>query len=131
MKKIIIDLDGTLTVDAEGKYSEKLLNHEVIDACRMYKNKGFEIIISTSRNMRTYEGNIGKINIHTLPGIISWLEKHNVPYDEIHVGKPWCGFNGFYVDDKSIRPSEFVSLSYEEIMVLLAKENPYLDGDNK
>ena len=66
-----------------------------------------------------------------MPGIISWLEKHNVPYDEIHVGKPWCGFNGFYVDDKSIRPSEFVSLSYEEIMVLLAKENPYLDGDNK
>ena len=131
MKKIIIDLDGTLTVESEGKYSTKQLNHEVIDACRRYKNKGFEIIISTSRSMRSYEGNIGKINIHTLPGIISWLEKHNVPYDEIHVGKPWCGFNGFYVDDKSIRPSEFVSLSYEEIIELLAKENPSLDGDNK
>ncbi len=81
--------------------------------------------------MRTYEGNIGKINIHTLPGILEWLDKHEVPYDEVVVGKPWCGFDGFYVDDKSIRPSEFATMSYEEIKLLLAKENPYKDGGNK
>jgi len=124
MKKIVIDLDGTLTINTTDKYLDKPLNDEVVNACRMYKDKGFEIIISTSRNMRTYEGNVGRINIHTLPDIISWLEKHNIPYDEIHVGKPWCGFDGFYVDDKSIRPSEFASLSYEEIQDLLARENP-------
>ena len=131
MKKIIIDLDGTLTIDAETPYSDKPLNSEVFKACRKYKEMGFEIIISTSRNMRTYNGNIGKINTHTLPGIIEWLEKHDVPYDEIHVGKPWCGFEGFYVDDKSIRPSEFAKLSYDEIKTLLAKENPFKDGGNR
>ncbi|WP_341938854.1 HAD hydrolase family protein [Marinimicrobium sp. C2-29] len=131
MKKIVIDLDGTLTIDSEGSYSEKPLNFDVLVACRKYKEIGFEIIISTSRNMRTYEGNVGKINVHTLPGIIKWLEKHEVPYDEIHVGKPWCGFEGFYVDDKAIRPSEFLRLSYEEIQDLLAKENPYKDGGNR
>lgn len=131
MKRIIIDLDGTLTIDAETEYPEKPLNEEVFSACRRYKEMGFEIVISTSRNMRTYEGNVGKINVNTLPDIIDWLKKHDVPFDEIHVGKPWCGFDGFYVDDKSIRPSEFASLSYNEVQELLAKENPFNDGGNK
>ena len=131
MKRIIIDLDGTLTIDQETDYLNKPLNKEVFEACHKYKNMGFEIVISTSRNMRTHKGNIGKINIHTLPNIIEWLDKHNVPYDEIYVGKPWCGFEGFYVDDKSIRPSEFTSLTYDEIKELLDKENPFKDGGNK
>jgi capsule biosynthesis phosphatase len=131
MKRIVIDLDGTLTVDLETGYPDKPLNEDVFEACRQYKAMGFEIVILTSRNMRTYQGNVGKINVHTVPGIIEWLEKHDVPYDEIHVGKPWCGFEGFYVDDKSIRPSEFASMNYDEIKDLLSKENPYRDGGNK
>jgi capsule biosynthesis phosphatase len=126
MKNIIIDLDNTLTIEcteAEGGYSKKLANVSVVDACRKYREMGFKVIISTSRNMRTYNGNIGKINIHTLPKIIQWLDENEVPYDEIYVGKPWCGFEGFYVDDKAIRPSEFASMSYEEIIKLLDKEN--------
>lgn len=130
VKRIVVDLDGTLTIDAETSYQEKPLNNEVFEACRQYKAMGFEIVISTSRNMRTYEGNVGKINVHTLPQIIDWLDKNNVPYDEIHVGKPWCGYEGFYVDDKSIRPSEFAKLTYEEIQELLANENPFKDGGN-
>ena len=35
------------------------------------------------------------------------------------MGKPWCGFEGFYVDDKAIRPNELVDLSYEEIQKLI------------
>ncbi|KZZ68263.1 capsular biosynthesis protein, partial [Oleiphilus sp. HI0130] len=89
---------------------------------REYKAQGFDIVISTARNMRTYEGNVGKINVHTLPVIMAWLDKHNIPYDEIIVGKPWCGYEGFYVDDKSVRPSEFTSMSPAEINELLAKE---------
>lgn len=131
MKKIVIDLDGTLTIDEKIDYSQKPLNKEVLDACIKYKEMGFEIVILTSRNMRTYDGNIGKINIKTLPTIIRWLDVHGVPYDEVYIGKPWCGFEGFYVDDKSIRPSEFASLSYEEIKDLLRKENPFKDGGNK
>ena len=131
MKNLIIDLDGTLTIDSKASYQEKLPNIEVINQLKAYKEKGFNITIFTSRNMRTYEGNIGKINIHTLPIITEWLDKHSVPYDEVIVGKPWCGFDGFYVDDKSIRPSEFASMSYDEIQELLKKENPHKDGGNK
>ena len=72
--------------------------------------------------MRTYESNLGKINIYTLPNIIDWLRKHDVPFDEVYVGKPWCGFDGFYIDDKSIRPSEFLKYSYNEIQDILKQE---------
>ncbi len=131
MKNIVIDLDGTLTIDSDVPYADKAVNHGVVKQLNKYKEMGFNIIVFTSRNMRTYEGNVGKINVHTLPTIIEWLEKHGVPYDEIQVGKPWCGFDGFYIDDKAIRPSEFASNSYEEIKEILAKENPYKDGGNK
>ncbi|HDV1602157.1 TPA: capsular biosynthesis protein, partial [Escherichia coli] len=66
--------------------------------------------------------NIGLINKNTLPIIINWLDENNIPYDEIYVGKPWCGHEGFYVDDKAIRPSEFINKTYEEIVELLRKE---------
>lgn len=131
MKNIVIDLDGTLTIDSDAPYADKPVNQEVVAQLNKYKEMGFNITIFTSRNMRTYKGNVGKINVHTLPTIIEWLEKHGVPYDEIQVGKPWCGFDGFYIDDKSIRPSEFASKSYEEIKEILAKENAHRDGGNK
>jgi capsule biosynthesis phosphatase len=54
-----------------------------------------------------------------LPVIIEWLDRHKIPYDEIYVGKPWCGFDGFYVDDRAIRPDEFLSLDSEQIVALL------------
>ena len=65
---------------------------------------------------------IGKINALTLPVILDWLARHDIPFDEVHVGKPWCGTDGFYVDDKAVRPSEFVTLGYEEIRARLARE---------
>ena len=122
MKNLIVDLDGTLTAADTSDYKNVLPREDVIARLREYKNKGFKITISTARNMRTYKGNVGQINIHTLPIIIEWLDKHDVPYDEILVGKPWCGHEGFYIDDKAVRPSEFAALSEDEIKALLEKE---------
>ncbi|SKA23471.1 HAD hydrolase family protein [Photobacterium toruni] len=122
MKKLIVDLDGTITLANTNDYENVAPNLEVIAQLQHYHNQGFTITISTARNMRTYNGNVGQINIHTLPIITTWLKKHQVPYDEILVGKPWCGHEGFYIDDKAIRPSEFTSLSLDEINALLDKE---------
>ncbi|MEE9190497.1 MAG: capsular biosynthesis protein [Candidatus Neomarinimicrobiota bacterium] len=120
-KVIIIDLDGTLCSNKESNqnYLELHPHEEVVSKLREYREKGFYIIIYSSRNMRTYEGNIGLINANTLKDIFQWLDSNSIPYDEVHVGKPWCGFDGFYVDDKTIRPQEFLDLSYDEITELL------------
>jgi capsule biosynthesis phosphatase len=69
--------------------------------------------------MKTYNGDLAKINFYTLPILTKWLKKHNVPYDGIIMGKPWCGEDGFYVDDKAIRPKEFLELNEEEIKKLI------------
>lgn len=121
-RRLVIDLDGTLTIDNDVSYPEKLPNLEVISKVRDLKAQGFEIVVFTARNMRTFSGSIGKISKHTLPIAIEWLEKHDVPFDEIIIGKPWCGYDGFYVDDRAIRPSEFIKYSFEEINQILDRE---------
>lgn len=123
MKRLIFDVDETICTTSNGDYANAIPIPEVIKRMREYQNQGFEICLSTSRNMRTYEGNVGKIAANTLPLLIDWLKKHDVPYDEIYIAKPWCGFEGFYVDDKAIRPDEFVNLSYSDIQKLLNKKN--------
>lgn len=120
MKKIIIDLDNTLTKDDSLlSYKDKEPKTELVNKLKSYKDLGFTITIFSARNMKTFEGNIGAINVKTLPEIILWLEKNDIPFDEVLVGKPWCGEGGFYVDDKAIRPQEFVDLSYDQIKSLI------------
>lgn len=122
MKRLVFDLDNTLTIEGSGDYENVQPRTDIIAKLREYHEQGFEIIISTARNMRTYNNSVGKITANTLPVILGWLEKHNIPFDEIHVAKPWCGNDGFYIDDKAIRPSELRDLSYDQIQQLLAKE---------
>ncbi len=117
MKRIIIDLDHTLC-HADGDYLNARPEQEVIDKLREYRALGFEIVVHTSRNMRTYEGSVGKINVHTLPVILDWLHRHKVEFDEVVVGKPWCGQEGFYVDDRALRPDEFARMSPDEVAIL-------------
>ena len=121
MKRIIIDLDDTLCTTVEGDYRNSTPVPDVVERLRWYHSQGFEIAINTSRNMRTYAGSVGKINANTLPLIIDWLARHDVPYDEIYVGKPWCGHDGFYVDDRAVRPDEFATMDYEQLLKLIGK----------
>ena len=121
--KIIIDLDDTICSTKNGDYENSIPKEKVIKKIKEYKNLGFEIIIYTSRNMRTYKSNVDLIKANTLPIIIRWLEKFDVPYDEIIVGKPWPSFGGFYVDDKAIRPDEFINLTYSEIQKITNANN--------
>jgi capsule biosynthesis phosphatase len=123
MSTIIIDLDGTLTVPGSGEdYASRQPNQAVVAQLKRYAALGYRIAVMTSRNMRRFENSIGRINAHTLPIAIEWLKRHEIPFDEIHIGKPWCGLDGFYVDDRAIRPSEFVALEPEAIQTLLAGE---------
>ena len=126
MKTLVIDIDATLTLADTADYTAVSPNLPVVETLRNYKAQGFEIVLFTSRNMRTYNNDVGKITANMLPTLFAWLAKHDIPYDSVVVGKPWCGTQGFYVDDKAIRPSEFLNNSYEEIQALLKVEKDLL-----
>lgn len=105
---LVIDLDGTITIDSKRKgYENKDINDDVKEAILNAKNKGIKICIFTSRNMRTYKGDIDKIHEHTKPVALKWLEENGVEYDNIIFGKPWVGFHGHYIDDKNLHIEEF------------------------
>ena len=123
MKRLIVDLDDTVSFKLAESYKNAIPDMGFIKKLKRYKEEGFEIVINTSRNMRTYEGNIGKINKYTLPIIKEWLDIHLDFYDEIYVGKPWCGFDGFYIDDMAILPIEFMDNGYDEIKAILKNDS--------
>jgi capsule biosynthesis phosphatase len=123
-KVVVIDVDGTLTSRREPgqSYADVAAAPLVVQRIRSLKSQGHWIILYTSRNMRTYEGNIGRIMRHTAPVLVEWLARNDIPYDELHFGKPWCGHGGFYVDDRAIRPREFVTLDLIEIATVLRRD---------
>lgn len=120
MKKLVLDLDYTIARKIDS-YENAEVQQKVKEKVIEYKNKGYHISFYTARNMKTFNSSIELITENTLPKIIDWLRKNEIPFDEIIVGKPWND-EGFYVDDNAIRPSEFVGNSEEEIFEILKKD---------
>lgn len=113
----IFDIDGTLCPikGKDEKYEDMVPYPEMIEKLKYYKDNGAKIILYTSRNMNSYNGNLGLINKNTAPLLHEWLKKWDIPYDEIVFGKLWPGHKGFYVDDRTVRPDEFLSHTPEEL----------------
>ncbi len=106
--KLIIDLDNTITVDHKSLgYDQKVVNSMVKEAIVASTEK-FDITIFTARNMKSLNGDLKKIHETTKPIALKWLEENQIPYDDIIFGKPYCGEEGHYVDDKNISIEEFV-----------------------
>ena len=111
------DIDGTLCPikKKDEEYIDLVPFKEMVDKLKEYKEGGAKIVLFTSRNMNSYGGNIGLINANTAKVLLKWLDKWEIPYDEIIYGKPWPGHKGFYVDDRTVRPDEFLKYSVDEV----------------
>ena len=118
----VFDIDGTLCPikGADESYEDLVPFWDMVERLRFYKDNGAKIVLYTSRNMNSYKGNMGLINKYTAPVLSEWLRKWDIPYDEIVYGKVWPGRKGFYVDDRSVRPDEFLRLSPDELEKLCA-----------
>lgn len=117
MSTLIFDIDSTICPAKENNqnYEDLVPYSEMVNKMQQYKNSGFRIVLFTSRNMRTYEGDIEKILKYTKPVLEKWLKKWNIPYDEVIYGKPWPGKEGFYIDDRAVRPKEFLENSIDDL----------------
>lgn len=119
----VFDIDGTLCpIKQKGeKYEDLVPYSDILEKISNYKREGAKIVLFTARNMNTYKGNLGLINKETARVLSVWLDKWKIPYDEIIYGKPWPGHKGFYVDDRTIRPDEFLDYSVDELNIICEK----------
>lgn len=112
MKRIVFDLDDTLCFpnheakDTETKYGLAKPNDVVINRLQMLKQNGYYVIINTARRMLTHNGDLSKIKADVEDITINWLDKYNVPYDELVFGKPYA--DTYYVDDKAMNIEGFL-----------------------
>ena len=125
----VFDIDGTICPikKKDEEYIDLVPFEKMVKKLREYKTGGAKIVLFTSRNMNSYSGNIGMINANTAKILLAWLEKWDIPYDEIVYGKPWPGHRGFYVDDRSVRPDEFLNYSEEELNEICKKSKEAIE----
>ena len=118
--RLVIDLDGTICeLKKEGQtYADVQILPGALERLNELKAAGHYIIIQTARNMATQESNLGKVMKNVGKTTLDWLEKHNVPYDEIYFGKP----NGhIYIDDRAFRFNGWSDIN-EELISKTARE---------
>ena len=118
LKSIVFDLDDTICYpnhnekDGYLKYGLSLPNESIINKMKAMKEDGWHIIISSARRMVTHNGNVNAIIADVGKITINWLDEHEVPYDELHFGKPYS--NTYYVDDKAMTLDQFEEWNYNE-----------------
>ena len=109
-KTIVLDIDGTIcSGPINGDYSLCKPFDNVCEKIRLENSNGTYIILYTSRNFRSYSGNIGLINKYTANVLYAWLSKNKIPYDELYFGKPWGYGQLSYIDDKLLSIKEFLN----------------------
>lgn len=86
-KTLVVDIDGVLTNETKGHdYKKRTPNLIVIKLINLL-SKDYKIILHTARYLE--DEKITK----------EWLEKYNVKYDDLILGKPDCNY---LIDDKAL-----------------------------
>jgi capsule biosynthesis phosphatase len=118
--RIVIDLDGTICPikKKEERYEDLQPSPGAVEKLRELKKAGHYIIIQTARNMATQESNLGKVMKNVGKVTLDWMEKYEIPYDEIYFGKPNAHL---YIDDRAFRFESWTNMSVNDLESL-AKE---------
>ena len=100
--RIGIDLDGTICEIRKynQSYEDVKPIQGAVEKLQKLHEKGHEIVIITSRHMKTCNGDQSKVIAKIGKTTLEWLDKYNIPYDEIHFGKP---NTDIYIDDRCVR----------------------------
>lgn len=97
---LIYDLDKTLCTKKQSNetYADVKPIQPMIDQLNRFYDEGYEIIISTARNMVTQNNDISKVVQNIGLVTMEWLNKHGIKYHGLQFGKP---YGHIYIDDKS------------------------------
>jgi capsule biosynthesis phosphatase len=113
--RICVDLDGTICeFRSQGQtYSDVLPKPGAVERLKELKAEGHTIIIHTARNMQTQGHNVGKVLKNVGRITLDWLDRFEVPYDEIFFGKPNADIT---IDDRVLRFETWSTMTKERIL---------------
>jgi capsule biosynthesis phosphatase len=109
---IVVDVDDTISTHINRDYENAVPHEDMITKLNKMYDMNYRIVYFTARGQISCKGDIDLINETKRPVLERWLEKHSVKYDELQFGKP---LGLWYVDDKALRPDEFLELEIEEL----------------
>jgi hypothetical protein len=73
--------------------------------------------------MKTCQGNLGMVTARISLITLKWLEKYDIPYDEIYFGKPHADV---YIDDNAYRFNSWDEISSNGDNLPVSKEKQLL-----
>ncbi len=109
-RTLVVDVDDTISTHVNRDYENATPHAEIIEKLNSMYDAGWKIVYFTARGQVSCNGDIDLINEHRRPVLESWMDKNGVKYHELIFGKP---LGVYYIDDKAMRPDEFMDLDYE------------------
>lgn len=111
MSKLIFafDIDNTICENKIGDmtYADVKPFPEAIKTLKELKAEGHTIILHTARHMKTCDGNQGKVLAKQGKILLDWLEKWDIPHDEIWWSKPHADL---MIDDAVHQHTDWTSM---------------------
>ena len=106
-RAVVFDLDGTICyLNPDNKdYRNCIPYPQAIQTINDLRKKGIRVILQTARHMRSKSANEGEI-LADLGYLYNWLDKWNLTFDEIRLGKPHADI---FIDDKGYRHTSWES----------------------
>lgn len=88
--RIAFDIDGTICENKVGNLTYDTVRPlpGAIETLQWLRLEGHTIILITGRHMKTCSGNVGQVIAKQGKTLLDWLARYDIPYDEIHFGKP-------------------------------------------
>jgi len=125
MRRVIFDFDDTIAFTRDRDWDNAEPNTQLITKINeMYNSGKWQIDIYTARgsiSCKTRE----EASLKYRDSIESWLKKHDVLYHTLSFEKPLATY---YVDDKALRPDEFIETTFNELEGGLSGSDIYTDG---
>jgi len=109
-RTLVVDVDDTISTHVNRDYENAIPHTKIINKINKMYDSGWKIVYFTARGQVSCNGDLELINQLRRPVLESWMEKHGVKYHELMFGKP---IGVYYIDDKAMRPEEFMDLEYE------------------
>lgn len=110
-KCLVVDFDDTISFTTNRDFANAKPNIKLIEKLNSLRSQGWTVRIFTARGHLSCKTRSEAVQKNKSV-METWLKKHNVQYDELSFQKPLATY---YIDDKAIRPEEFINLTIEEL----------------